>query len=293
MAHAKSGQVGGLVVAVAVALLIAPGSAGDNAVAQDGEVLLGPMHGKTFKTLAEAPKEACQQLSARWGKWNGATVGPRTRDCCPWGWWRRRGRSRSPFRERPIALGSLWERLRGARIELLRCAVRDGHLGRCRSERDHLGGCDTERAGAQLFAFVWDKDTGDVVAARPVPWPEVEKPTLDHDGCSAQRPSVGSLPSWRDLEGVAKDLKLGAHTISLEKSRQNGDIVGADDLLAQLSSWPAVQRISKQGYEFSLEEPVRWRAARATEWVWPVRLRPFAHQCRHRRRLCHRPVRGR
>jgi hypothetical protein len=56
------------VVAAAVALVLAPGSAGDNAVAQDGEVLLGPMHGKTFKTVAEAPKEACQQLSGPVGK---------------------------------------------------------------------------------------------------------------------------------------------------------------------------------------------------------------------------------
>ena len=60
--------LGGLVVIAAAALVLRLGSAGDDAAAQNDEVLLGPMYGKTFKTVATAPKQACQQLSGPLGQ---------------------------------------------------------------------------------------------------------------------------------------------------------------------------------------------------------------------------------
>jgi uncharacterized repeat protein (TIGR01451 family) len=40
-------------------------------------------------------------------------------------------------------------------------------------------------------------------------------------------------------------------------------MVGAGAFLGQLSNWPAVQRISKEGYEFSFEEPVRLESGKS------------------------------
>jgi len=256
---------GGLVVAAAVALVLAPGSAGDNVVAQDGEVLLGPMHGKTFKTVAEAPKEACQQLSGPVGQMEWSDRGATDQGLLSLGLVAKTGAI--PFTISGaadcswVAVGSDFEAPASDSydvqfvMDISGAVVLNGITS---------GGCDAERAGAQLFAFVWDQETGDVVAARPVPWPEVGKPTLDHDGCSAQQPVSGLFTVLAGtVDGVTKNLKLGAHTIPLEKLGQNGDMVGADDLLAQLSSWPAVQRISKQGYEFSLEEPVPLKSGKS------------------------------
>src|SRR4030042_1984445 len=60
--------LGGLVAVAVVALVLGAGLTHDDAVAQDDEVLLGPMYGKTFKTVAEAPEKACQQLSGPLGQ---------------------------------------------------------------------------------------------------------------------------------------------------------------------------------------------------------------------------------
>lgn len=250
---------GGFVLAAAVVLLLAPGSAGDDAVAQDDEVLLGPMHGNTFKIVAEAPKEACQQLSGPVGQMEWSDRGVTDEGLLSLGLVAKTGAI--PFTISGagdcswVAVGSDFEAPASGSydvdfvMDLSGAVVLNGITS---------GGCDAERAGAQLFAFVWDQEAGEAVAARPVPWPEEVKPTLDHDGCSEQQPVSGLFTVLAGtVEQVTKNLKLGAHTIPLGKLGQNGDVLGADDLLAQLSSWPAVQRISKQGYEFSLEEPVQ------------------------------------
>jgi uncharacterized repeat protein (TIGR01451 family) len=110
----------------------------------------------------------------------------------------------------------------------------------------------------QLFAFLWDQESGDVVASRAVPLPDVEKPTVDHDGCSAQHAVAGLFEVLAGaVDGVTKELKLGDHTVPLEDLGHDGEMVGGEGLLGQLSSWPAVQRIAKQGYEFSFEGPVQ------------------------------------
>jgi len=257
--------LGGLVAMAAAALVLAPGSARDDAVAQDDEVLLGPMYGKTFKTVAEAPEKACQQLSGPLGQME---------------WSDRRATDQGLLSLGLVAkTGAIPFTISGA-ADCSWAAVGSGFEAPASDSYDvefvmdvsgavvlnglASVGCDAERAGAQLFAFLWDQETGDVVASRAVPLPEVEKPTLDHDGCSAQQAVTGLFEVLAGaVDEVTKNLKLGAHTIPLENLGHDGDMVGAEGSLGQLSSWPAVQRISKQGYEFSFDGPVRLESGKS------------------------------
>ena len=181
-------RLGGLVAMAAVALALAPGSARDDAAAQDDEVLLGPMYGKTFKTVAEAPEKACQQLSGPLGQMEWSDRGATDQGLLSLGLVAKTGAV--PFTISGaadcswVAVGSDFEAPASGSydvefvMDVSGAVVLNGLAS---------VGCDAERAGAQLFAFLWDKETGDVVASRAVPLPEVEKPTLDHDGCSAQQ----------------------------------------------------------------------------------------------------------
>lgn len=255
----KSLKLGGLVAIAAAALALVPGSTDDGAAAQDDEVLLGPMYGKTFKTVAEAPERVCQQLSGPLGQIEWSDRGATDQGLLSLGLVAKTGAI--PFTISGaadcswVAVGSDFEAPASDSYDVK--FVMDVSGAVVLNGLTSLG-CGAERAGAQIFAFLWDRETGDVVASRSVPLPEVEKPTLDHDGCSAQ-PAVTGLFSVLAgaVNEVTKSLKLGAYTISLKDLGHDDDMIGAEDFLARLSSWPAVQRIGKQGYEFSFEEPVR------------------------------------
>jgi uncharacterized repeat protein (TIGR01451 family) len=252
-------KLSGPVVMAAAALALAPGSAGDDAAAQDNEVLLGPMYGKTFEMVAEAPERACQQLSGPLPQMEWSDRGATDQGLLSLGLVAKTGAV--PFTVSGVgdctwvAVGSDFEAPASDSYDVK--FVMDVSGAIVLNGLTSVG-CDAERAGAQLFAFLWDQETGKVVASRPVLLPEVEKPTLDHDGCSAQPPVTGLFTVLTGaVDGVVKSLKLGAHTVPLKDLGHDSDIVGAEDMLGRLSSWPAVQRISKEGYEFSLEEPVR------------------------------------
>ena len=246
----------GLALIAAVALVLVPGSAGDDAAAQDGEVLLGPMYGKTFKTVAEAPEKACQQLSGPVGQMEWGDRGATDQGLLSLGLVAKTGAI--PFTISGaadctwVAVGSDFKAPASDSYDVKFVMDVSGAL--VLNGLTSVG-CDAERAGAQLFAFLWDQETGQVVATSPIPLPEVEKSTLDHDGCSAQPAVAGLFTVLADtVEEASKALKLGAHTIPLEDLGHAGKIVSGEDFLQRLSTWPAVQRISKQGYEFSLED---------------------------------------
>ena len=254
-----------LVVIAAAALVLAPASAGDDAAAQDGEVLLGPMYGKTFNTVAKAPKQACQQLSGPLGQVEWSDSGATDQGLLSLGLVGKTGAI--PFTISGtadctwVAVGNDFKAPASDSYDVKFAMDVSGAL-----VLNGLSsvGCDAERAGAQLFAFLWDQETGEVVGARPVSLPEVEKPALDHDGCSAQPAVTGLFTVLADaVGGVTKALKLGSHTFPLKDLGHTGDMIAGEDFLQQLSSWPAVQRIGKQGYEFSFEEPVQLKSGKS------------------------------
>jgi len=258
-------RLSGLVVIAAAALVLAPGSAGDDVAAQDNEVLLGPMYGKTFKTVAEAPKEACQQISGPLGQVEWSDRGVSDQGLLSLGLVAKTGAI--PFTISGaadctwVAVGNDFTAPASDSYDVKFVVDVSGAL--VLNGLTSVG-CDAERAGAQLFAFLWDQETGAVVAARPVPLPDVEKPTLDHDGCSAQSAVTGVFTVLAGaVGGVAKTLKLGSHTIPLNDLGRADDIVAGKDFLGQLSNWPAVQRIDEQGYEFSFEGPVRLESGKS------------------------------
>ena len=257
--------LGGLVAIAAAALVLGPGSAGDKVTAQDDEVLLGPMYGKTFKTVATAPKQACQQLSGPLGQVELSDREVSDQGLLSLGVVAKTGAL--PFTISGAA-DCTWAAV-GNDFSVPASDSYDVEFVTDVSGALVLNGltavgCDAERAGAQLFAFLWDQETGDVVAARPVPLPDVGKLTLDHDGCSAQPAVSGFFAVLAGIVGgVAKTLKLGPHTIPLDDLGQAEDIVAGEDSPSQPSNWPAVQKIDKQGYEFSFEEPVRLESGKS------------------------------
>jgi uncharacterized repeat protein (TIGR01451 family) len=258
-------KLGGLVVMAAVGLVLTPGSAGDDgAAAQANEVLLGPMYGKAFNTVAEAPKQACQQLSGPLGQMEWSDRGATDQGLLSLGLVAKTGAIPFTISRAAdctwVAVGSDFTVPASDSYDVEFVMDVSGAL--VLNGLTSLG-CDAERAGAQLFAFLWDQETGGVVASSPVSLPGMEKPTLDHNGCSAQR-AVTELfgLSAGTVEKATKVLKLGDANMPLKDLGYAGAMLTADNFLWQASSWPAVQEISKQGYEFSFEGPVRLDSGR-------------------------------
>jgi uncharacterized repeat protein (TIGR01451 family) len=253
-------KLGGLVVMAATGFVLVPGSAVDDEVAaQANEVLLGPMYGKAFNTVAEAPMQACQQLSGPLGQMEWSDRGATDQGLLSLGLVAKTGAIPFTISRAEdctwVAVGSDFTVPASDSYDVEFVMDVSGALV---LNGITSVGCDAERAGAQLFAFLWDQETGDVVTSSPISLPGMEKPTLDHDGCSAQ-PAVVELfgLSAGAVEKVTKVLKLGDSSIPLKDLGYDGAMLTADSFLWQASSWPEVQKIDKQGYEFSFEGPVR------------------------------------
>ena len=256
----------GLLVMIAVALILAPGSAGgDYAAAQANQVLLGPKYGKTFETVAEAPKQACQQLSGPLGQMEWSDRKANGDGLLSLGLVAKTGAI--PFTISGAA-DCTWVTV-GSDFEVTASDSYDVKFVMDVSGAVVLNGltsvgCDAERAGAQLFAFLWDQETGEVIASKPVPLPEAEKPTIDHNGCSAQEPVTGLFSDLAEtVRKVAKTVKLGDDTIPLKDAGHTEDMFAAEGFLGKLSSWPAVQKFSKEGYEFALDGPVQLESGKS------------------------------
>jgi hypothetical protein len=252
-------KLAGLVFAAVAGIVLASGSTVENdAAAYTSDVLLGPMYGKTFSIVARAPKQACQQVSGplREVEWSDSRATDEgllslalvaktgaipltisTAADCTWA---------AVGDDFTVSASGLYD------VQF----VMDVSGALVLNGLSALG-CDAERAGAQLFAFLWDQDTGEVVAASAVDLPGMKNPTLDHNGCSEQQAVADFSALFAEtVVKTDKALELGDHTIPLEQVGYAEAAITDDNSLWQASGWPQVHEISEQGYNFSLENPV-------------------------------------
>jgi uncharacterized repeat protein (TIGR01451 family) len=252
-------KLGGLALVAAVGLLLAPASTVDNdAAAQADDVLLGPMYGKTFNMVARAPKQVCQQASGlvteiEWSDSRATNEGLLSLALV--------AKTGAIPLTISTAADCTWAAV-GADFTVPTSGLYDVEFTMDVSGALVLNGltelgCDAERAGVQLFAFLWDQETGEVVASSPVDLPGMEKPTLDHDGCSEQEAVAEFSALFAEaVEKTDKVLELGGRAMSLKQLGHAGAAVTDDSFLWQAPGWPQVREISEQGYEFSFEEAV-------------------------------------